>query len=160
MKLYDRLKLTEDFLMTNGIMLKKGYIGTCKNIDHDSQEYTLQIAIPIDNRYSWTPYIPTTVALSDLILDNITQEELDTYLKTYGYEYITSRIFHVNNIWSIKSGYDSDNKELYRSGIIMQYNVALNENDDTILFKFFDDESTQIYKKRYLDKFGSYSIID
>lgn len=160
MKLYDRLKLTENFLMTNGIMLKKGYIGTCKNIDHDSQEYTLQIAIPIDNRYSWTPYIPTTVALSDLILDNITQEELDTYLKTYGYEYITSRIFHINNIWSIKSGYDSNNKELYRSGIIMQYNVALNENDDTILFKFFDDESTQIYKKRYLDKFGSYSIID
>lgn len=160
MKLYDRLKLTEDFLMTNGIMLKKGYIGTCKNIDYDNQEYTLQIAIPINKRYSWTPYIPTTVALSDLILDNITQEELDEYLHNYGYEYITSRIFHVNNIWSIKSGYDSDNKELYRSGIIMQYNVALNENDDTILFKFFDDESTQIYKKRYLDKFGSYSIID
>jgi len=160
MRLYDRLKLTEDFLMTNGIMLKKGYIGTCKNIDHDNQEYTLQIAIPIDKQYSCTPYISTMVALSDLILDTITQEELDEYLNTYGYEYITSRIFHINNIWSIKSGYDNDNKIIYRSGMIMQYNVALNENDDTILFKFFDDESTQIYKKRYLDKFGSYSIID
>ena len=156
MKLHDRLKLTEDFLMVNGIMLKQGYIGTCKDINYTSHECTLQVAIP--SQYSITKYIPTIVVLSDLILDNITQEELDQYLNTYGYEYITSRIFHINNIWSIKSGYDDNNNEIYRTGIIMKYTTTLNEDDDTILFKFFDDESTKIYKKRYLDQFGSYSI--
>ena len=157
MKLYDRLKLTEDYLMTNGILLKAGYIGTCKDINEDTKDYTLQIAIPTTNQLN--PYISTSVTLTDLILTNITQDELNDYLNTYGYEYITSRIFHINNIWSVKIGYDNNKNEIFRTGLIMQYNVELNENDDTVLLKFFDDESTKLYKKRYLDKFGSYSII-
>ena len=121
MKLHDRLKLTEDFVMVNGIKLKQGYIGTCKSINYDAHEYTLQLAIP--SQYSITNYIPTVATLNDLILDNISQEELNNYLSEYGYEYITSRIFHVNNIWSIKSGYDDNNNLI----VIINY-VGTNSN--------------------------------
>lgn len=157
MKLHDRLKLTEDYLMTNGIKLKKGYIGTCKEINEEKKEYTLQLAIPIRNQL--TPYISISVTLTDLILDNVTQDELKNYLDEYGYEYITSKIFHVNNIWSIKTGYDQNNNPQFRSGLIIDYQVELNEDDDILILKFFDNEEIKSYKKRYVDQFGSYSLI-
>ena len=158
MKLLDRVKLTEDYKLMNGIILKSGTIGTCRQIDLDNQDVTLQI--PIFSP-SFQTYMSTHITITDLIVDNISQSELDNFLNEnpINYEYLTSKIFHINNIWSIRTGYNEFGDEIFRSGLIMKYNVELNENNDTLEIKFFDNEETKFYKKRYLDQFGSYSII-
>ena len=158
MKLLDRVKLTEDYKLMNGIILKSGTIGTCRQIDLDNQDVTLQI--PIFSP-SFRTYMSTHITITDLIVDNISQSELDNFLNKnpINYEYLTSKIFHINNIWSIRTGYNEFGDEIFRSGLIMKYNVELNENNDTLEIKFFDNEETKSYKKRYLDQFGSYSII-
>lgn len=159
MELFDRLKLTEDYKLANGIILTRGTIGTCRQIDEEKKKYILQVPIFISNPPN--VFIVTSVSIPDLILEKVTMEDLNNYLSKNknNYEHLTPRIYHINNLWSVKVGYDDNKNEIYKAGIIIKYNVQLNENDDTVIIKFFNDNLEKEYKKRYLEQFGSYSVI-
>ena len=165
----DRVKIIEDYKLQNTFILRKGTLGTCKKIN--GFEYTLQVPLKIINFQGVESRIATQAIVPDLILDLAIQEDLDNYIneEQSNYEYLIPKIYHINNFWSIKNGYDEKNNEIYKMGIIKKYFIKQNENDDEVLihylddiekFKFFNQPiKDYIYKKRYLDRFGSYTVI-
>lgn len=172
MKILDRVKLIEPHKLHNGIILPINTYGTIKEI-LDNHEVTIQTGMlispnlrgadsyPIDNKQ----IIPLKITVSDLIIDLVSQEELINI----DYRLITSKIFHPGNMWSVKVDYDKQGEPIYKSGIIEEYFLALSEDDDEVTLTFLEDiynnfkDNAQLiahkYKVRYLNTFGSYSII-
>lgn len=167
-KLLDRVKVIEDYKLQNGFILKTNTLGTCRKINEF--EFTLQVKLDIVNFEGVKSHLVTQAIVPDLILDLATQEDIDNFINEdkSNYEYLIPKIYYINNLWAIKSGYDENNNVIYRSGIIKNYFIKQNENDDTVLIHYLDDIEQfklnnipikdYIYKKRYLDRFGSYSI--
>ena len=160
MQVLDRVKLLEDMKMQNGVMLKRDTVGTCRYINPETKECTVQIGLPLDDSF-----ISSNVILSDLILETVSGDDLSTV----EFEYITAPIYHPGNIWSIKQGYDEFDNIIYKSYLIRDYILAVNEANDEVLVNSIEDlwnnrsigtkvEDTY-YKVRYLEKFGSYSTI-
>lgn len=168
-KLLDRVKIIEDYKLQNGFILKANTLGTCRKINEF--EFTLQIKLDVVNFQGVKSRLVTQAIVPDLILDLATQDDIDKFVNEddTNYEYLIPKIYYINNLWSIKSGYDENNVIIYRPGIIKNYFIKQNENDDTVLIHYLDDIEKfkldnipikdYIYKKRYLDRFGSYSIL-
>lgn len=191
MKALDRVKVLEDYKLPNGFILVKDTVALCREINNFNCTIQFAMSLPDEeesykrNFLGINPFkhpqfssnknsnkkLVTQAIVPDLILDLISQEDLDKYLNEdkHNYEYITSQIYHIDNFWSVKVGYDEFNNEIYKAGVIVKYNVKQNENDDTIVLHFLEDIENykksgkkiedHIYKKRYLERFGSYSVI-
>lgn len=171
MKILDRIKFIEPYKLHNGIILPINTYGTIREM-LDNHEIVIQTGIlfptsegadsnPIDNKQ----IIPLKITVPDLIIDLISQDELINV----DYRLITSKIFHPGNMWSVKVDYDKQGDLIYKSGIIEEYFLALSEDDDEVTLTFLEDiynsfkDNIELeahkYKVRYLNTFGSYSII-
>ena len=157
MRLLDRVILIRDYKVEiSNIILKKGTIGTVRNIDLNDI-VTLQLSCP---------EILVQALVPKMILRNCEECELENVR----YETITPAIFHIGNLWSISDEYDENGNSIYQDGVIVNYKLALNENRDKIYFcvlddiKLLDDKKvknikSKIYTKKYMEEFGSYSSI-
>lgn len=169
MKILDRVKLIEPHKLYNGIIVPIGTIGTIRSINN--HEIILQAGIDPQNftvlkgAKNSSNLLPQLFAISDLIVVPINNDDLCNI----DYRFITPKIFHPGNMWSVKVDYDRDNNPIYRSGIIDKYILALSEDDDKVILTFLEDIynnfkdgqdiKSKEYLIRYLNNFGSYSVI-
>ena len=154
MELLDRIKLIDDYKLPNHRILSKGTIGTIREI----KESLISIQINVPN-------MPIQVLIPSIIVEKCEIKDL----ATINYEDITPRIFHKGNFWSIRVGFDEYNNEIYKTGVITNYHLNANENNDQITIHFLDDiyENKQsgkaieehVYKKQYMELFASYTTI-
>ena len=154
MELLDRVKLIDDYKLPNNRILSRGTVGTIREI----KEETVLIQINIPN-------MPIQVLIPIIIVERCELNDL----KGINYEDITPRIFHKGNFWSIRMGFDEYNNEIYKTGVIVNYQLQVNENNDKITIHLLDDIyenkksgaaiEEHVYKKQYMELFASYTTI-
>ena len=165
MKILDRVKLIEPHKLHNGIIIPINTVGTVRDIKEHDISIQLGIDLTKQKKVKGDNCISIFVTVTDLIVTDINESEL----QRIDFRYITSKIFHPGNMWSVKVDYDDNGDPIYKSGIIEDYHLALSEDNDEITLTFLEDIYnyqkfgtelyTNTYKKRYLDQFGSYSVI-
>ena len=176
MKVLDRLKTIKPHKLHNGLIVPRDTYGTVRNINEHN--ITMQVGIDLDKArrksqgldfssedFVKQRFITLLVTFPDLILSKVTQDELNKI----DYRYIVPKIFHPGNMWSIDIDIDDKGDPIYKSGIIEEYFLTTSEDEDEITLTFLEDIFnnckdgiefvTHKYKKRYLDIYGSYSVI-
>lgn len=174
MKVLDRVKTIENYKLSNQIVIPEGTIGTIQEME----DHNILLQAGINSMIRQTSQgvkdfsegktdmtLSQLFVISDLLVQPVTMEEL----QLADYRYITSKLFHPGNIWSVKIDVDQQGDPVFKSGIIEDYILALSEDDDEIILTFLEDiynnckYNTDLqshkYLVRYLNTFGSYSVI-
>ena len=154
----DRVKLIETYRNHTGLILKAGTIGTVREIKENT--VLIQCKHPIEDK-------ETILLVSNALIEPCEKEDL----KNVDYQYLVPKIYHKGNIWAIKNGIDENNEDEVYIGLIVDYELKLNENDDIIWivpipldadvnsFRIENElKNKKKYKKQYLEEFASYGL--
>ena len=144
MEVFDRCILIRDYKLPEGTILKAGVIGTYR------QKLDSIILAQFDDDNT-----SHMVGIPDLILRKVDNEK---QLKNVRYDLITPNIYHIGNYWSINEDYDDTGEPKFKDGRIVAYKLKLNELYDIITIQFRDN-IIKDYERRYIDNFGSYTMV-